>query len=889
MTELLGAAVTKALQDAMRTRRIGSIALEPEASRASGAGNVRLLPFVSTIGAIGIDLIREATLHTAETMLIRTQRITQALRLSRTTVGLCRIAANEIRRITGYHRLMVYRFDEDGSGEVVAESCDFGVESFLGLKYPASDIPRQARRMYMVQRVRVIADVSAQPVAILAAPDAAPDLDLTVSTARAVAPVHLRYLQNMGVAATACVSLVVEGKLWGMLVGHHNSPVTINRETWNFLDLVGQLISAMLASLIENETILGRLERQRTLSRIEAAVTQPNMTLLEATAGAAIDLLKLADADGALVKVGNQTTVVGLTPTADTIKAIMAAMTEAAPNDLAMTAHLSEQMEVAADTLEGFAGALVLPLTNPANGLVIWFRKELKQVVKWAGNPAKLAPDPVTGRLEPRGSFAVWQEEVNGRSAAWTEADLAAARDLRRLINEVLIRRGETDLILRMRDHDQLTGLSNRLALQKQLEAVKMREQPQVGLVVMNVDRFRKINEALDHQAGDMLLLQISHRLEAILGRGEMAARIGVDEFAVLSTRTAVHKLAALIHASFARPFEIAKQVLQINVSLGFVDNSGPDADVMWMLRAAETAMRQSKALGGNRISVYIPSLREKASRELAIEQCLEASLRAGRYQFYLMLQPIVDARAGTLRGWEVLLRWTHPTLGEVPPDVFIPIAESAGMIGAIGDMVLQKAMRYLVDMPSGEGPSESDLYLSVNVSPLQLMQDGFVEQIATMLDQGGITPSRLCIEITESVVTSAEAVAAIHVIRSLGVRVAVDDFGIGQSALSALRRLPADIVKLDRSFLSQQDVISPEDRSFLNAIVTLTQTTGFTVVMEGVETRAQLDVAVEAGVDAIQGYFFARPMRSEAAMALMCLSPEERGWVPRQASLPAA
>ena len=889
LAALLGAEVTEALRNAISTRGAASIDAGLDAALAPGAENLRLLPFVSTNGTIGIDLIHEASSITAEAALIRTQHMVQALRLARTAVGLCRIAANKVRGITGYDRFMVYRFDEDGSGEVIAESCNAGVESFLGLKYPASDVPRQARRLYMVQRVRIIADVNGQPAVLLSAPDAVRDLDLSASTVRAVSPFHLQYLRNMGVTATAAVSLIVEGRLWGMLVCHHNTPMALNGEIREFLALVGQCISVMLDSLIESEAATFRLERQRVLSGIQAAVAQPDAVLLEVLTRAAGDLLQLIDADGALVTIGNQTIAVGRTPTPETISAVMAVLTEARPDDLMATARLPEQMGVAAGTLDGFAGALLLPLPSCDNGSVIWFRKELSHTKNWAGNPAKSAADPVTGRLEPRASFAVWQEETSDRSAAWIEADLDAARDLRRVIDAVLVRRGEAELIVRMRDHDRLTGLPNRQAMQNQLEAMaKLREQPPTGMVVINVDRFRKVNEALDNQAGDTLLLQSSHRLQVILGRGDMAARIGTDEFAVLTTGTTARELAVRIHARFAQPFEIAKQMLQISVSVGFADNTVLGPELSWLMRAAETAMRQSKMRGGNRISVYVQTLLEESTRQLAIEQYLEASLRSGRHQFHLELQPIVDARAGTLRGWEVLLRWTHPILGPMLPGMFIPIAESAGLIGAVGDLVLQKAMRLLVDMPSGQGMSERDLYLSVNVSPLQLLRVGFAEQIASMLDQSGVVPSRLCIEITEGVFTDTEAVTAIHAIRNLGVRVAVDDFGIGQSSLSTLRRLPADIVKLDRSFLSEQDMISSEDRAFLSAVVALAHTTGLTIVMEGVETRTQLDAVVEAGVDAIQGYFFARPMRSEAAVALMCQSPQERGWTPQQAKLPA-
>jgi EAL domain-containing protein (putative c-di-GMP-specific phosphodiesterase class I) len=214
---------------------------------------------------------------------------------------------------------------------------------------------------------------------------------------------------------------------------------------------------------------------------------------------------------------------------------------------------------------------------------------------------------------------------------------------------------------------------------------------------------------------------------------------------------------------------------------------------------------------------------------------------------------------------------------------VFIPIAEGCGLIVALGDMILDEALRYLVDAPPSVEPDEQDVYLSVNVSPLQLTRTDFAGDIAARLDALGIAPSRLCIEITEGVFTDKDAVGIIAEIRRLGVRVAVDDFGVGYSSLSTLQRLPADVVKLDRSFVPPPETtITSGDLSFLSAVVTLAHTAGLAVVIEGVETQAQLDAVVLAGVDAIQGYYLARPMSGEAAVATACQGPGERNWRPK-------
>lgn len=877
LSTLVGEEVTSLLPKAAHARRVnpGDTGLD---AGLAGA-RVRLLPFVSTSGLICTDIVRQAETSIAQSPLLQAQRVIQSLRLARTAIGMCRIAVNDIRRLTGFDRVMVYRFDNDGCGDIIAENHIAGVESFLGLKYPASDIPQQARRLYMLHRLRVIPDVNAAPVALLTQPgrDAA-DLDLSASSLRAASPVHLTYLRNMGVTATAVVSLIVGGRLWGMLVCHHNTPWHISPELRAVLDLIGQVMSVVLGTLNDGEVSACRLLRQSALSAITTMVAKPEHTLANALAASASDLLSLVPAHGVVVSVGDRIAAAGRTPAPEAYRSIMATMAGLSSDDLAATDALPKFCEASAP-LDGFAGALMLPLLSCANGSIVWFRQELNLTVTWAGKPEKLVPDMLTGRLEPRRSFASWSEEVRGRSDPWTDIDLGAARDLRRILDEAMVRRNEGELLLRVRDHDPLTGLPNRRAIDGHLKAAStFAAQPAMTLAVVNVDRFRKVNQLLGHSSGDALLVQIGHRLQVIAGPNEMVARIGTDEFVVLTTNCVASELGTRVAAVFNQPFEIAKQVLQMYASIG-VANNAVAGDPLGLLHAAETAMRQAKTAGGNRLSVFEATLRTEASRQLVIEQSLDAALRSHREQFYLAFQPIVTVATGALRSWEVLIRWRHPVLGNVPPGEFIPIAENCGLICAIGDLVLEESLRHLVELPPSSEPDEQDVYLSVNVSPLQLIRKGFAAEIATLLSTRGITPSRLCIEITEGVFTNADAVTAIAEIRKLGVLVAVDDFGVGHSSLSALQRLPADVVKLDRSFLPELDTTLVTDRSFLSAVVALAHTTGLKVVMEGVETQLQLDAVVLAGVDAIQGYLFARPMPSEVAVALSCQPLDERSW----------
>ena len=778
---------------------------------------------------------------------------------------------------------MAYRFDEDGSGDVISEDRAAGMDSFMGLRYPASDIPRQARRLYMLQRLRVIADVNGATVALLTkAGHQATDLDLSFSSVRAASPAHLTYLRNMGITATAVVSLVVAGRLWGLLVCQHHAPQQVSADMRALLELLGQVMSLMLGTLADAETNANRLLRQGALSRVAMAVTKPQSSITDILTASVSNLLTLVPSEGVAVTVGNRTIVAGQIPEPQAFQTIVTALRGLELGDLAASDSLLGLCNASAP-LDGFAGGLLLPLPNCANGSILWLRKERNETVNWAGKPDKLQPDPLTGRLEPRQSFASWSEEVRGKADRWTDADLTDARELRRIINEAVARSDETALLVRLRDNDPLTGLLNCRALQNQLRALdSIATQRSTVIAVINVDRFHKVNELLGNGAGDILLTQIAHRLSVVASPTELLARVSADEFVFITSKSAIGEVAARVSSAFKQPFEISKQVLQVHSSIGVADNTANETDLGGLLWLAETAMRRAKVSGGNRVSFFERAWGEEASHQALVEQCLDASLRFSRDQFHLAFQPIIGVEKGALCGWEALARWRHPILGDVSPNVFVPIAEHCGLIGAIGDLVIELALTHLVDMPPSAETEEQDVYLSINVSPAQLARRSFATTVANQLHLRGINPSQICIEVTEGVFADAAAVTTLEEIRALGMLVAVDDFGIGHSSLSSLRRLPVDIVKLDRSFLPKQDADLASDQAFLRAIVALAHTTGLRVVVEGVETQAQLDAVVRAGVDAIQGFLMGHPMPGENKVALACQGIEHRSWWPK-------
>jgi diguanylate cyclase (GGDEF)-like protein len=411
-----------------------------------------------------------------------------------------------------------------------------------------------------------------------------------------------------------------------------------------------------------------------------------------------------------------------------------------------------------------------------------------------------------------------------------------------------------------------LTGLPNRSLLLERLAEAE--HDPATALLFLDLDRFKAVNDTWGHAAGDALLVEVARRLLACVGPENLAARLGGDEFVVLCRgldRVALMAISELVRVAIEAQFEIAGHSCHISASIGIAmaDQLGGD-----LVRAADMAMYAAKQFGGNRGMVYEPSLHDRAARQFELDRELREAL--GRDdQLILAYQPLFSVAGATRRlaGFEALLRWRHPRHGWMAPNLFVPLAEKSGLILPLGEWVLATALRQ--GRMLQQGRPDADLRLAVNISALQLAQPNFCSGLADVLQAEGVSPSALCLEVTESMLTDVAAAYVLADVRKLGVHVAVDDFGIGYSSLSYLRRLPVDIVKLDRSFL--EDVESDVRAvSFISAVIMLAHSAGMSVVMEGIETQAQLEIALEAGADVVQGFLLATPLSVEAAVELI-------------------
>jgi diguanylate cyclase (GGDEF)-like protein len=780
---------------------------------------------------------------------------------------LCQLAVRGLRTISGYDRVMAYRFGEDGHGEVIAEARAAKLEPFLGLRYPAADVPPQARQLYLRQRVGTIADSDYQPVPLLSHPalDDGTPLDLTHSALRSVSPLHREYMRNMKTAASLTIGLANGQTLWGMLVCHHATPRTAAPDLRAVADMIGEVVSLMLSSLGEAEVYARRFDREATLRALADRLAAP-VPLPEALAAAEAELLDLVAATGAVVRFSGTVFRIGRTPPlSDAERALMVLQAQAGGEVLAIEDLGLRYPELTACTKAG-SGALLLPLTPASDDAILWFRPELSRTVTWGGNPAAhAAANPISGVISPRKSFAAWRERVRGRSAPWGDADVAIARDLRNLVAVAVAERAKAELAL-LRHYDSLTGLPNRSLLQDRLADVQRTPGIAVALLFLDLDRFKAVNDTMGHAAGDVLLVEVAERLRAAVGPENLAARLGGDEFVVMCRgldQDALAELGERVRQAIEAPFEVFGRSCNISVSIGIAvaDRSGG----LDLIQAADMAMYEAKKSGGNQGMMFERSLFDRTAAQFELDHDLREALTHND-QFVLQYQPLFDITGGTKRlaGFEALVRWHHPRRGWMAPDLFIPQAEKSRLSVALGTWVLAEAVRqgqkFLQACP------DAKMQLAVNVSAVQFAEPGFCSGLAAMLRAERFPPAALCLEVTESTLADAAVSVVLADVRRLGVRVAIDDFGTGYSSLSSLRQLSADMIKLDRSFIE----VDAGDPVFIRAVIELAHAVGLPVVQEGIETQVQFENALATGADMVQGFLFGVPLFADAAAELV-------------------
>ena len=406
--------------------------------------------------------------------------------------------------------------------------------------------------------------------------------------------------------------------------------------------------------------------------------------------------------------------------------------------------------------------------------------------------------------------------------------------------------------------HDVLTGLPNRLAFTLRLNHLLSNRvnRRRFALLFVDVDDFKDVNDTLGHLAGDMLLVTIAQRLRAAVREEDLVARLGGDEFAILQMmprdRTETLALAQRLVDAIDQPYDLEGRRISSSISLGIAVEDDETTDAEYLFRNADMALYRAKAAGRNTWRFFEPEMQQEVQTRSTITADLRTALKED--QFEIFYQPVVQASTGELVQFEGLLRWNHHSLGSVAPGRFIPIAEESRLIVPIGEMVLRRACAEAMRWPC-------QVKLAVNLSPVQFAGRGLVAMVESALNDAGLDPSRLELEITEGALLrdSDQVSAVLRQLRSLGVTIALDDFGTGYASLSYLRQLPFDKIKIDRSFimgLNKKDDAIP----IIEAVVSLARNLNMTTTAEGVETEDQWRLLAAMGCTFVQGYLFDRP-----------------------------
>ena len=472
---------------------------------------------------------------------------------------------------------------------------------------------------------------------------------------------------------------------------------------------------------------------------------------------------------------------------------------------------------------------------------------------RWVLAGTAVEPRSETYRLRRKDGTVVWV-----RDDALVLFDQDGAPTIQGVLVDVTQEKELEERLAHQAFHDSLTGLPNRRLFRERVDRAFVGEaEAGVAVIFIDLDNFKAVNDSFGHACGDKVLVAAARRIRACARGVDTAARLGGDEFALLLEGGTIEQATALADRILAAvhdaPIEFSGGTVIVGASIG-IAAAGPGETTDTLLRNADLAMYQAKRRGRGRYAVYEHGMHKGAVAQFRLAEALQRAIATEAIT--LAYQPIADLHTGSVIGLEALARWSDPTLGDVPPSEFIPVAEHMGLIQELGAQVIVKACG---DVARWRAETGNDAYVSVNVSPLQLDDYEFPAFVISSLNDQNLEPASLVLEVTEGLLLQARSRETLREVRALGVRVAIDDFGTGYSSLSYLRQLPVDMVKIDQAFVSSVES-GVADLAFLQAIIRLAETLHLVTIAEGIETPTQLGVLQRTACAYGQGYLLARP-----------------------------
>ena len=765
-----------------------------------------------------------------------------------------------VARLTGYDRVMLYQFLPGWHGKVVAEVLRPGVEGYLGLHFPATDIPANARRLYLIKRQRLIPDIGAEPVPVLAASPGL-EVDLTHSELRAVHPTHIQYLQHMGVEASFSVSILVAGQLWGLIACHHLAP---RRVSFACRQLCEQL--ATVAAIHMTDLHLLALERARhghhharSLARLELQAVGGGKQVI------ATQLARLRaafEAQGAWAYLDDQSHYSGQVPDEASLSALKNWLDTYDRRRVSAYAAIPPALEKHPALVRFASGLLYLPLTD--RDFLVLLRVEQVERVTWAGKPRERdgSQDPLL-ELTPRTSFQAWSEQTQGQALPWRDTDLEGAAQLREMLLEHLDRIRLEQLALA----DPLTGLSNRAMFERKLQeavTLSLRDNLLCAVLIIDLDRFKPVNDQYGHPVGDGLLIQVAQRLRQQVRDQDVVARLGGDEFAIIqfhvSSTQDVDRVAGRVLAAIRQPYQVQGHAIEIGASIGAAVCPQHAAEREALLQRADLALYQVKRGGRDGFRLFDQGMLPEEGLMPPARGELAAALEAKA--LYFVYQPILHAQTGSLQALEAFVRWDHPQRGTLTGAEVMALVRQHHLGNAFAEWSLRQIIHQARQWQRMGLPL---VPLALNMSASQFLDLDLAACCAELAEELDFSLEWLRLEVEDAVLQAdvARIAPRIEALAELGVLTQIDHFGSGPLPLIDLPALKVNRLKILADLL-QKHPPRQDGRPVAALICSVAKALNIPLIATGVETPAMLVDIRRRGIEMVQGHAVA-PILEEA------------------------
>ncbi|MBU2983734.1 EAL domain-containing protein [Saccharophagus degradans] len=805
--------------------------------------------------------------------------LVDVMRSAETEQGLFETITRQFQQYTRFDRVMMYRFLPDWSGEVISEAVSDQEEiKFIGLRFPSADIPQQARDLYAKNKVRVFANVDAEPSRLTPAklPNGQP-LDQSYTLLRNMSDMHRMYLKNMGVKATLTLSILVKGKLWGLVVFHNNTPKTppnhVVAELKLTCDLFSEILSSYLIPSIEMIDLTHLVAAKECIEHTfneakQQLITQSVFELSLKTIQQVLkyDYIGIVSGDYCYVLANGEFKELGEA----TISAINTLFDGV--DEHHYKSHTLHAKHEPIPGLMEMVGIYVRRSTVPSDFCVFFGKNEVVKSIKWGGvpNTVNIVIKGGERKLEPRSSFALWREHVKGRSDHW-ESQVGQIMDSFFNCARDFVTVKSNELLLEQLEHsayfDALTHLANRSFLKSYIDDLNFNPKnpgQKVSVLFIDLDNFKDVNDFMGHETGDRILQTVASRLKACSRPDDLVVRLGGDEFVIVVTHDAnidLISMAEKVVHSVGEPVFDHEYTVVITPSVGVISAFVKDLDFNELLKRADIAMYTAKNKGKNSYHIFDKKDQDAFNKKAILTLDLRKYVSSPEMELHFQPQFNFDKQ---LTGAEALARWDHPTFGYISPEVFIQVAEMNNLIKPLSMKIIATACKHFVTWRQHKLSAEFDT-LSINISPSLLLDKSFEASLLNILNDYRVPPAKVRLEITESIFMQNHelAIAKLQSLRDRGFTISLDDFGTGFSSLNYLWKLPIDEIKIDKSFISNMT----QDESLLTmveSIIDLCKKLNLEVVAEGVEDKAEFNILKGLGCDTCQGYYLSKPVPNQ-------------------------